>query len=73
MHELDRTDVLRQRKIPIDRMFSRNAGPAAAEPGQRDVRPKRPFVGLPKGEKKLGVQADEPLTKALDLLKSKPA
>ena len=59
MHEFDRTDALRERKIAIDRMFARDDGSVAAKPGQRDVRPKRPLVRLPKDEKKLGVQSCE--------------
>ncbi len=56
MHEFDRTDALRERKIPIDRIFTRDDGSVAAKPGQRDMRPKRPLVRLPKREKKLGAQ-----------------
>ena len=59
MHEFDRTDTLRERKIPIDRMFARDDGSIAAKPGQRDMRPKRPLVRLPKREKKLGAQLRE--------------
>jgi hypothetical protein len=53
LHEFDRTDALRERKIPIDRMFRRDDGSFAAKPGQRDMRPKRPPVRLPEREKKV--------------------
>ena len=56
MHELDRFDPLREHKIPIDRMFSGDDGSIAPKPRQRDMRPKRPFVRLPKREKKGGAQ-----------------
>ena len=56
MHEFDRADALRERKIPIDRTFPRDDGSVVAEPGQRDMRPKRPFVRLPKREKRGGAQ-----------------
>jgi hypothetical protein len=59
LHEFDRTDALRERKIPIDRMFARDDGSVAAKPGQRDVRPKRPLVRLPERKKKLGAQSCE--------------
>ena len=59
MHEFDRTYTLRERKIPIDRMFARDNGSVAAKPGQRDVRPKRPLVRLPERKKKLGAQSRE--------------
>ena len=56
MHEFERTDALRERKTPIDRTFPRDGGSVAAKPGQRDVRTKRPLLGLSKGKKKFGVQ-----------------
>jgi len=57
LHQLDRTDALAERKIPIDRIFPRDNGSVAAKPGQRDMRPKRPLIGLLKGDKKLGAQS----------------
>ena len=56
MHELDRADTLREHRIPIDRIFSRDGGSIATEPDERDMRPKRPFVRLLKREKKRGAQ-----------------
>ena len=56
MHELDRIDTLREHKILIDRMSSRDAGSIATKPCQRDMRPKRPVVRLPKRQKKDGPQ-----------------
>ena len=37
MHEFDRTDVLGERNIPIERTFLRNGRSIAAKPGQRIV------------------------------------
>ena len=56
MHQFDRIDALRKRKIPIDRILSRDAGSIVAKPGQRDMRPKRPFVRLLKRKKQHGAQ-----------------
>ncbi|HEY5127430.1 MAG TPA: hypothetical protein VIJ35_09060 [Bradyrhizobium sp.] len=56
MHELDRFDPLHEHKVPINRMFSRDDGSIATKPSQRDMRPKRPFVRLPKREKRGGAQ-----------------
>jgi len=52
LHQFDRIDALRKRKISIDRIFSGDGGSIAAKPGQRDMRLKRPVVRLPKREKK---------------------
>ena len=52
MHELDRTDMLGKYKIPIDRMSWRDDGAIAAQPGQRDMRPKGPIVRLFEGGQK---------------------
>ena len=49
MHELDRVDPLHERKVLIDRMFSRDRAPLVAEPSERHMRTKRPFIRRPKG------------------------
>ena len=59
MHELDRIDTLREHKVSIDWIFSRDGGSIAAKPGQRDMRPERPVVRLPKRQKKDGAQVRE--------------
>jgi len=60
LHQFDGADLLRERKISIDWMFSRDPGTVAPEPGKRDMRPKGPLVGLLKRGKQHGVQSRQP-------------
>src|ERR1019366_6417753 len=49
LHEFDRFDLLRERKVLIERMFARDRAALVAQPGKRHMWTKRPFIRLPKG------------------------
>ena len=48
MHEFDRFDPLRERKVLIERMFARDRAALVAKPSERHMWTKWPLIRLPK-------------------------